>query len=285
MCIYVEGEQVDSYKALGEILVLKISSIDRTVYGALRTHPPGDAMQALTLEHFLKADSDFETAQYQVLGGLQTFRHAFANNHIYPYLGGLVKLYHTLHSIVGQIDDLRDAAPAQLTGIDLEAGALHYERGELSDDQIAFVEDLIRWALPHLQQAIEEGRTIYEFVEEHLELEEVGIVPSYLEEGYLFVPDRQTSSLHVLQYSLSVFTDAGERYRSLKTVHVKSVFRRNITPSPQSLKLELLSEKRDLPNPATYAFESELDFPFDTTMLPVAKRKLIRYLSRIEGQA
>ncbi len=242
-------------------------------------------MQALTLEHFLSAGSDFETAQYQVLGGLQTARQAFANNHIYPYLGGLVKLYHTLHSIVGQIDDLRDAAPAELTGIDLEAGALQYERGDLSDDQIAFVEDLIRWALPHLQQAIEEGRTIYEFVEDNLELEEVGIVPSYVEEGYLFVPDRQTSSLHVLQYSLSVFKDAGERYRSLKTVHVKSVFRRDVTPSPQSLKLELLSEKRDLPNPATYAFESELDFPFDTTMLPVAKRKLIRYLSRMEGQA
>lgn len=242
-------------------------------------------MQALTLEHFLKAGADFETAQYQVLGGLQTVRHAFANNHIYPYLGGLVKLYHTLQRIVAQIDDLRDAAPAELTGIDLEAGALQYERGELSDDQVAFVEDLIRWALPHLQQAIEEGRTIYEFVEEHLELEEVGIVPSYVEEGYLFVPDRQTHSLHILQYSLSVFTDAGERYRSLKTVHVKSVFRRNITPSPQSLKLELLSEKRDLPNPATYAFESELDFPFDATMLPVAKRKLIRYLSRIEGRA
>jgi len=242
-------------------------------------------MQALNLQHFLKAGSDFETAQYHVLDGLQTVRQAFAGNHVYPYLGGLVKLYNTLRGIVGQIDDLRGNAPSELKGVDLDTGRLHYKRRELSDEQVDFVEDLIRWALPHLQQAIEEGRTIFEFVEENLELEEVGIVPSYVEEGYLFVPDRQTSSLHVFQYSLSVFTDADERYRSLKTMHVKSVFRRNVTPSPQSLKLELLAENRELPNPATYAFDSDLDFPFDSTMLPVAKRKLIRYLSRIEGQA
>ncbi len=242
-------------------------------------------MQALNLQHFLQAGSDFEAAQYHVLDGLQTVRQAFSNNHIYPYLGGLVKLYNTLHSIVDQIDDLRDRAPAELAGVDLEAAELEYEQSPLSDAQVSFVEDLIRWAMPRMQSTIEEGRTIFEFVDENLELEEVGIVPSYVEEGYLFVPDRQTSSLHVLQYRLSVFSDAGERYRSLKTHHIKSVLRRDVSPSPQSLKLDLIAEKRELPNPATYAFDTDLDFPFDTTMLPVAKRKLIRYLSRIEGQA
>jgi exonuclease V gamma subunit len=58
-----------------------------------------------------------------------------------------------------------------------------------------------------------------------------------------------------------------------------------VDPSPQAIKLDLVEERRDLPNPATYFFETQLDFPFEETMLPVAKRKLMRYLSRQEGEA
>lgn len=242
-------------------------------------------MSGLHIDHFLSAGTDFEKAQYTILNHLQTARKAFWNNEIYPHLGSLVKLFNSLKNIVGQIDLLQDAAPGELKELDLEEGRLVYEKADLSKDQVAFVEDLIRWSLPHIRKAIEEGRTVYEFVEDHLELEEVGIMPSYREEGYLFVPDRQTATLHILQYKLSVFTEAGERYRSLRTTHVKSLYRKTIYPSPHSLKLDLLSERKELPNPATYAFETELDFPFSPTLLPVAKRKLIQYLAEEDNQA
>ena len=42
--------------------------------------------------------------------------------------------------------------------------------------------------------------------------------------------------------------------------------------------LELIEANRDLPNPATYLFETDLDFPFNETILPVAKRKFLRGL-------
>jgi hypothetical protein len=56
-------------------------------------------------------------------------------------------------------------------------------------------------------------------------------------------------------------------------------------PSPQALKLSLMEERRELPNPATYFFDSDLDFPYEATMLPVAKRKLMRYLYADTGKA
>jgi hypothetical protein len=40
----------------------------------------------------------------------------------------------------------------------------------------------------------------------------------------------------------------------------------------------LIAEHRELPNPATYLCQTELDFPFQETILPVAKRKLLRRL-------
>lgn len=242
-------------------------------------------MQALSLDLFLQAGQDFERSQYQILDGLQRVRRDFTHNIIYPHLSDLVNLLGTLKTLVQQLGDMRQARPGEITGIDPVARAVVFDRAALGWNQMDAVEELVQWALPQIQATIEEGRTIYEFVDEHLHLAEVGLVPSYLEEGYLFVPDLHAGMMHILQYQLSIITDAEERFRSLRTAHLRTVpYDRRLT-TPQSLKLELVAERKSLPNPATYAFEAELDFPFEATMLPVAKRKLMQYLARETGQA
>ncbi len=242
-------------------------------------------MSDLRLDHFMRAGEDYEHAQYRILGGLQQVRQAFSRNVIYPHLSDLIRLHDVLRGIIRQLEDIREALPGSIQGIDLDAHRVVYKKRELEPDEMVYVEELIRWALPHLQQAIDEGRTVYDFVEENLHLEEVGIRPSYVEEGYLILPDQRRQRLHILQYTLSVFTRTDERFRKLRTTHVKSLPQRGVYPSPQSIKLSLLAENRALPNPATYFFATDLDFPFEPTVLPVAKRKLMQYLATRGGLA
>ncbi|MEX0600142.1 MAG: hypothetical protein WD205_05830 [Rhodothermales bacterium] len=242
-------------------------------------------MTEWNLDLFTSAVDDFERAQYRILGNLQEAKRDFSNNRIYPHLGNLVSIHGTLRTILENTDNLKDAAPGIITDVDLESGQVIYEKPELAGDQMAAVEELIDWALPQIEEAIDEGKTIFEFVEDHLRMEEVGIVPSYVQEGYLFVPDYERGEIHVLRYSMSIFTGASERFRSLRTSHVKSVMQKPVHETPQTLKLSLMEERRDLPNPATYAFDFELDFPYEPTVLPVAKRKLMRYLFAGEGMA
>ena len=241
-------------------------------------------MTGLRIEHFMRAPEDFEGAQYQVLSSLQAVRYAFGRNIIYPHLSDLIRLHGGLKDLLRQVEDLRQALPGTLTGVDLEAGAMVYDKRDLGADALGAVEDLIRWALPHIQETIYEGRMVYEFVEENIYIEEVGVMPSYTEEGYLIVPDPRRQQMHVLQYLLSVFTRSDERFRKLKTAVVESFPRRGVYPSPQSIKIRLLAENRDLPNPATYFFATELDFPFEATMLPVVKRKVVEHILK-GGQA
>lgn len=242
-------------------------------------------MTSWNLDLFTNAVYDFERAQYQILSNLQSVRQDFSNNRIYPHLGDLIALYGTLQTITEESDHLRKALPGTIKEVDLEAQEVVYEKADLDHDKMQTVEELIQWAMPHVKAAIDEGKTIFEFVEDHLHMEEVGIVPSYVQEGYLFVPDRETDQLHVLQYNLSIFTGSDERFRSLRTSHVRSIPQRSIRHSPQTIKLSLMEERRDLPNPATYYFDSEIEFPYESTVLPVAKRKLMRYLFSQSGGA
>lgn len=236
-------------------------------------------MNGLHLGMFIHAAQDFEASQYRILAELKRIQSSFSHNRIYPDLAQLIDLYSTLTSIAQTSETLREALPKRLSDIDIENKKLVYERLNSDRDSFAMIEELIHWALPKIQRAIEEGKTMYEFVDENMEVEVVGILPTYLEEGYCFVPDNKEQKIYLIKYEVSIFTSADERYRSLKTTVIETIDRRSIRDSVQSIKLDLVQRHRDLPNPATYNVETDLDFPFDETILPVAKRKLIQRLS------
>jgi|SRR5699024_6203573 len=233
---------------------------------------------ALTLDLFTKTNADFESSQYQVLAGLKDISREFKQNRIYPHLSLLIKLESTLRDILKRLRDLRDEFPKRIKKIDFVNETIEHEVVFVPGADLKQVENLIAWALPYIVDKIEEGRAIFEFVDEELELEEVGIVPDYTDEGYLFVPDNETGKLLVFQYEVSVFKSSEDTYRSLKTAFLEAVHEGGVHHSPNAIKLDLISKNRKLPNPATYAFNTRLSFPFEETIFPVTKRKLMRNL-------
>ena len=131
-------------------------------------------MTPLSLEDFTGAVDDVERTQYKILGGLQKVQDAFEQKRVYPHLGRLVKLHGALVSILKQTEEFRNPSTGRIAGIDWEEKSVTYEWPELEGAEMAVVEDLIRWALPHIRDAIEDGKEVYEHVEDNLELETVG---------------------------------------------------------------------------------------------------------------
>jgi hypothetical protein len=241
-------------------------------------------MKPLSLELFTGAVDDVEQTQYQILAGLQRAEAAFDKQRVYPHLGRLVTLHQGLMTVLERTEDFRSPDTGRITGIDWDEASVPSEWPELEGAEMTVVEDLIRWALPQIRSTIEEGREVYEHVEENTELETVGIVPSYLQEGYLMVPDRKSDVLHVLRYELSTIHEEGEKHRALRTVHCRTVEQAGVDVHPSSIKLDLVEERRDLPNPATYFSNTDLQVPYKETLLPVVKRRLIRHLASEMGR-
>lgn len=236
-------------------------------------------MISLDADLFTGAVHDVEKTQYQILGGLKTARDAFSENRIYPHLGDLVRFHRSLTRMLETSEQMRSSSNARVKSVDWEAMKISYEWPELESDQMSVIARLIEWALPHVKDTLHEGRAVYEFVEDNLEVETVGIVPSYVKEGYLMVPDRTDDELRVFRYTMSVVHNDGEKARMLKTSLCRSVSCEDVDPHPSTIKLELVKERRDLPNPATYFFDSDVAFPYEETMLPVVKRRLLRHLA------
>lgn len=232
----------------------------------------------LNIELFTQVQSDFESSQYKILAGLKKISADFQMNKIYPHLSHLVDLYTVLDEILNRLRDLRNNFPKRIKKIDFVNQRIEHEVVFVDGSDLSKVEDLIEWALPHLKAKIEEGKAIYEFVDDEIKLEEVGIVPNYTDEGYFFVPDNEESKLLLFQYEVTVFESSQDKYRSLKTALLKGLAKGEAHRSPNAIKLDLINENRELPNPATFAFQTNLDFPFRETIFPVTKRKLMKQL-------
>ncbi len=232
----------------------------------------------LELDLFTQVNNDFETKQYKILAALQQITQDFQHNRIYPHLGHLASLHETLSDIKNRLNDLRNKFPKRIKKIDFVNQEIEHEVIFVSGADVTEIEDLIEWALPLIEAKIEEGKTIYQFVNDEIKLEEVGIVPNYTDEGYFFVPDNEESKLLLFQYEVSIFQSSKDQYRSLKTALMKALEKNSIHFSPNSIKLDLISENKELPNPATYSFVTDLEFPFRETIFPVVKRKLMKQL-------
>lgn len=235
---------------------------------------------SLSLDLFTQVSEDFEKRQYIVLGNLKKARDAFDKQQLYPPLGQLIELYNHLRKIMDGFEDLKKSGLQKISRIDLERGRIEFESSLPEQLDLGAVKELVRWAQPLINEAIQQGVKVYEFVEKKLKLDEVGIRPGYADEGYFFLPNPDSGTLQLFRYEMSVFTGSKERYRSLKTRLIKEIPEtRLVEPDPCALKLDLIREYPDLPNPATFSFHTKLNSPFQLTLLPVAKRKLLMRLA------
>ena len=232
-------------------------------------------MEKLSVEMFVGSGRDFETNQYHVLHCLQGYYDEFSHNRLYPAFKELVDVTVALGGLVERKEGLEESFPQHLTGLDLSSNQLVYESLSPGDPDFQRVIDLIVWALPLLKKAVDEGKDIFHFVEEHIMIEEVGLMPVYKHEGYWAVPDTRKQVLYLLRYEVSLFSSSHERYRQLKTKVLETMGIPPIHKTPEALKLEVIGRYHDLPNPAMYMCETDLDFPYESTILPIAKRKLM----------
>lgn len=233
----------------------------------------------LSPDLFTSVQDDLEKRQYVILGQLKKISDQFKYYKIYPYLSQLIELHRTLKDITARLSDLRSRFPKRISKIDWINKTIEHEVIFTDGTDVSAVEDLIDWALPKIKKVIEEGVAIHEFVESELSVEQVGILPNYRDEGYFFVPDNRNMNLNLYRFGISIFQSSDDTYRSLKTRFLKQLQQGAVKLSPGHIKLELIRQERELPNPATYAIETRLDFPFNQTIFPVAKRRLMYILN------
>ena len=235
-------------------------------------------MKALSETWFADGYIDFELKKYTLLAYLQEVNSYFNESKLYPQLSDLIFHYNNMVAFRENKKFLQDHFPKRLSGIQMEKLQLLYEQMIQDDEIMEELETIIHYSVDELRTAITSGTEIYEFIENQLIIFPVGIIPLDINEGYFFLNEGSGRQTSVYQYRLSIFEKHDEKYRSIRTEFIAD-WKRNIANSYENIKAELIRTKSDLPNPAVYSIEVNLTYPVEETLLPIAKRSLVRYIS------
>jgi hypothetical protein len=235
-------------------------------------------MKSLSETWFAEGNIDFELKKYTLLAYLQEINKYFTENKLYPQLGDVIFHYNNIVSFRENKKFLQEHFPKKLNGMQLEKLQVLYEQLIQDDELMQELEDIIHYSAGKIRTTINNGTAIYEFVEQKINITPVGIIPLDIQEGYFFLSTHDTKSTRVYHYRLSIFEKHDEKYRSIKTAYIDR-WHRSLANTYEHIKSELIRHRSDLPNPAVYSIESALAFPVDETLLPVAKRSLVKYIT------
>lgn len=236
-------------------------------------------MKGLSETWFADGYIDFEQKKYTLLAYLQEISRYFNENKLYPQLADVVFHYNNLVAFKGNKKLLQQQFPKTITAINIERLQLLYEQMIADDEVMLEMEEIIHYAMQKMDHTIKSGTGIYEFVEEQLNITPVGLVPLDMQEGYFMLCDGRYSDTLVYYYRLTIFERHDERYRGIHTQYLDA-YAKSIANTCENIKTELIRTRRSvLPNPAVYKVETDLVFPVTETLLPVAKRSLVKYLA------
>jgi hypothetical protein len=235
-------------------------------------------MKRLSETWFAEGYIDFELKKYTLLAYLQETNRYFNENKLYPQLADLVFHYNNIVAFRENKKYLQEHFPKKLTGIQIEKLQVLYEQMIADSELMQELEEIINYSAEEIKTTISNGAEIYEFVEEQLTIAPIGLIPLDMQEGYFFLSAGNSRHTRVYQYRLSIFEKHDEKFRSIKTEYLEALHR-----SPfhtyENIKYDLIRNHTSLPNPAVYSIETELNFPVEETLLPIAKRSLVKYLT------
>jgi hypothetical protein len=236
-------------------------------------------MKTLSETWFADGYIDFELKKYTLLAYLQEVNKYFDQHKLYPQLADIIFHYNNLVAFRENKKFLQEQFPKKLNGIQIEKLQVLYEQMIQDDELMSELEEIINYSTTEMKSAISNGTEIYEYVEDKLKIYPVGLVPLEINEGYFFLSEGTFQNTYVYQYRLSFFEKHDEKYRSIRTEYINR-WERNIVNTFENIKAELIKAKSNLPNPAVYSIETELTLPMEETLLPIAKRSLVRFISK-----
>jgi hypothetical protein len=235
-------------------------------------------MKSLGINWFIESYVDFEHKKYILLDYLQEINRHFDQSHLYPTLTDLIFHYNNLLSFKENKSSIQQSFPQRLTMADIAAVKLTYQKIVQDDSSMREIEQIIAYAINKMGPVVSTGQEIYGFVEKHLNIDPVGLLPLIPDYGYFALRNGSQKGHWVYEYAVTIFEGKDDQYRALNTKFV-SVYEQNLINTPESIKSDLIYRYKHLPNPAVYHVECELTFPLEQTLLPVAKKALARYIA------
>ena len=236
-------------------------------------------MTTLDLKKLTSFGSDWEANQYKILIKVREWLSNFNKNRLFPSIEEAIQLNLALEDLLRENIECKLWFDNEIRGQNGSERIIVYEKAHQVGNQLDKLLNFINWALQLNRPVLEEGRIIKNFVEDNLTLTKVSsIEKNYNGKGYFSLPDIKNGILNIYLYEIIWDWSQENLYQRIQSHLVNSIPQTQIHNLVEEWMMNFIYQSQDLHEPVAYIFETDLDFPFNDTMFPIAEEKLLKYL-------
>jgi hypothetical protein len=239
-------------------------------------------MRRLDADWFFSGLLDYEYKRYIFLAYEQFARAELQNVKLYPLLTDLQMHFQSLKSYDQAKEVLSSSLPKEISLDELKNFKVKYKPVYTEPKFLQEVQQIAAFAIPRVSQLMDEGKERYQQIESKIEVVPLGISSLNIMEGFFLLSQLEQTKTQLFAYNVTIFETAEENLRGIRVKLVQEV-EKSAVQTFESLKTELIKKHATYPNPATFLVSVSVPCPFEETLMPIAKRTLVRYVSTLQN--
>jgi hypothetical protein len=217
---------------------------------------------------------DSEWKRYRLLALLQQAAAEFEAQRLFPVLPQLELQLQALQEFDAAYRQLEALSPKTLTALDLKnARALYLNANLPVSKEMEHCKEMANFAIPLIQEQVEEGRKIFRTATNELTLNTIGLAPLDVNSGYVMLHPGDTDLVLVYAYLNRMIQGLKQ---GLYYIHLEFIcsYRLSIMNTYEKLRWKLIRYFHHYNSPATWLIESPQDVPLQQLLLPAVRQKL-----------
>jgi len=229
----------------------------------------------LDISKITSCGSDWETNRYTFLQTLKSWENDIRKNKLFPVFDYSNQLQNKFNDILYENIESKYWLKKEVKGAFIDDRLVLLEKAHQISFQLDKLIDFVKWGLRENSLLLEEAGIIKQFVYDNIKVIPWCNMDKYRGKGYILIPDNKINVYKIYLYELSINWSVDEPIEYLELELLRSIPSELVSQSPYKLMDDFINHSQSLYDPMVYICETEFDFPFNETILPIIKSKLL----------
>lgn len=236
-------------------------------------------MLEIDITKLTSCGSDWETNQYLLLRKIKDWQKQLSGNIVYPVLQEARLVKDKLDDLLIENINSKSWLEKEVRGILIEDHIIVQDKAKHISSELDKLISYVEWAIENVEFIIREATIIFNFIKNDIKIYKLTNEDKYRGKGYFVIKDNKKEVVKIFLYEMLIYWSGDHPTESIEFTLLRSIPNLLLDCTMDELMENFIQHSQKMYKPMVYVCETDLDFPFNDTMLPAVKEKLLKEIS------
>lgn len=238
-------------------------------------------MLELDIKKLTSCGSDWETNRYLLLKKLREWQNQLNRNRVCTVLKEAWEMKDKLDDLLIENIESKGWLEREVQGLLIEDNIIvNIEKAKHISTELDKLIHYVEWAIESVEYIIREGIIISEFLHENISISTIENGLNYKGKGYFLLPDNKKEVIKIYSYETIFDWNDNSPEEMIEINLLRSIPMLLVSDSYEKVMMEFVKHSQKMYMPTVFICNTDLDFPFNETILPIVKQKINAEISK-----